>query len=386
MAELKITDVKTYLVPAVPAAQNEYNWSGTKALLFVKIETDGGIDGWGECYTLADREQATATHVQEMRRYLIGADPTAIKRFQYWAYHLFGERRPGIDLICAASGIEIAMWDIFGKSLGVPVWKLLGGAVRDRVPVYLNLGSGWLRTPREEVEMVRELSGRFGYRAVKLYPFDFMRDEDEIVEHISAVREGLGREYRLMIDVWREIDLGAIRRIAKRIEACDVTWYEEPIAPDNLDALADLRRTTSLPIVAGEAMFGKRAFRDLFRRGAADIINPDVSVVGGILELKEIAAMAESEYIQVGPHNCNSSTVAASASVHAACTMPNLDMLETFPWYWQLGDKLCKNQLRVEDGHIRIPEGPGLGLEMDEAYLASLHYEPRPMNRWTNRP
>ena len=386
MGEMHITDVKTYLVGSVSAAQNEYNWSGTKALLFVKVETDAGIEGWGECYTLADREQATAVHVQEMRRYLIGSDPTKIKAFQYWSYHLFGERRPGIDLMCAASGVEIALWDITGKALGVPVWKLLGGAVHEKVPVYLNLGAGRLRQPREEVEMARELRRRFGYRAVKLYPFDFLRQEDEIVEHVAAVREGLGRDFRLMIDVWREIDLGVIRRLARKLEPYDVTWYEEPIAPDNFDALADLRRTTSLPIVAGEAMFGKRAFRDLFARGAVDLINPDVAVVGGILELKEIAAMAESCYVKVGPHNCNSAAVATSASVHAACTMPNLDMLETFPWYWQQGDKLCRNRLQVEDGYIRIPEGPGLGLDMNEDYLASLTYEPRPMNRWENRP
>lgn len=381
---MKITDIKTYIVPTIPASEVTYCWSGTKQFLLVKIETDAGIDGWGECYTLADRERGTAMHVEEMKSYLIGAEPTRIKNFRNWVYNLFGERRAGIDLYCAASGIEIAMWDILGKKLGVPVYTLLGGPVHKKLKAYANIGPDGVKTPRQEVEMALELAKTNGYRAFKLYPFANDETEDQIVERIAYFREGIGKDYEIMIDVWRIPDARQALDVARRIEKYNISWYEEPIGPDNLDVLAQMKAGTTVPLVAGEAMFGKRWFNEVCKRNCVDYINPDVSVVGGIGEMVDIAAIAEANYIKVGPHNCNSSTVALNATVHAACVMPNLSAIETFPWHVEIGDKMCRNQLKVVDGFLALPERPGLGIEMNEDYLASLPYQPRPPKGWKN--
>ena len=382
MSNLRITDIKTYIVPTVPASEVTYNWSGTKQFLLVKIETDKGVSGWGECYTLADRERSTAMHIEEMKAYLEGSDPCMISRFRNWGYNLFGERRPGIDLFCAFSGIEIAMFDILGKSLGVPVCTLLGGPVIKKLPAYANLGPDGVKTPREEVAMAKELAGRYGYRAFKLYPFANDETEDEMIERIAYFREGLGPDYQIMIDVWRNVDARLALSVAKKIEKYDICWYEEPIGPDDLDVLLELKMKTSLPLVAGEAMYGKRWYNEVCKRNCVDFVNPDVAVVGGIAEMCDIAAIAEANYIKVGPHNCNSSTVALNATVHAACTMPNLSSVETFPWHEEIGDKMAFNQIKVKDGYLELPEGPGLGIEMNEEFLTSLDYSPRPPKTW----
>ena len=382
MSELRITDVKTYIVP--PAAALTQKWRKSKTFLFVKLETNKGIDGWGESYVLADRERSTETIISEMKRYLIDYDPSKIKSFQYWAYNLFAERRPGIDLFCAVSGVEIAMWDIMGKFFNTPVYNLLGGPVHEKLRAYANLGGGGFKTPDEVAKAAQEMV-KLGYTAVKLYPFTYGEEEDICVERVAKVREAVGNKIDVMVDVWREPDPKRVVNVAKRIEPLNVSWYEEPIAPDNLDAMAEIRRKTTLPIVTGECICGKRFYNEVFKKNAADILNADVSVVGGILELKEIAAMAEANYVEIGPHNCNSSTVATSASVHAACTMPNFSILETFPWFSEIGDKICKNQLRVVDGYFHLPEGPGLGLDMNEDFLASQVYETGRSVAWQNR-
>lgn len=380
MTDLRITDVKTYIVPGQPATTHQ--WRNSKTFLFVKLETNKGIDGWGEAYVLNDRERSEAVHIDEMKRHLLDFDPSMIKGFQYWAYNYFAERRCGIDLYCAISAVEIAMWDIMGKYYNTPVYNLLGGPFHKKLRVYANLGARAFRTPDEVAQAAKEMVKQ-SFTAVKLYPFTYLEEEDVVVERIAKVREAIGDKVDLMIDVWRAPDPKKIINVAKRIEPLNIIWYEEPISSDDLDTMAGIRKKVSLPIVTGECICGKRGFNEVIKKNAADILNADVSVVGGILELKEIATLAETNYIQVGPHNCNSTTVATSATVHAACTMPNFFILEIFPWFWDIGDKICKNQLRIQDGFYHIPEGPGLGLDMNEDFLASQVYKEKPPQKIT---
>lgn len=380
MSELRITGIKTYIVPMVPEEEGKFNKS--KTFLFVKLETNKGIEGWGEAYVLASRERSTVMLINEMESHLIGYDPYNIKSFQYWAYNKFGEKRVGIDLFCAISGIEIAMWDIMGKHLNVPVYSLLGGPVRDKIRVYANISCGF-KTIESEIEKACEMK-ELGYTAVKIYPFLYGHNEDGIVDHVARVREAIGYDMDLLLDVWRDEDAKLPLNVAKRIEKYRVCYFEEPIAPDNLAVAAELRRNTNLPIVAGECICGKRGFNDVIRAEAADIFNVDVSVAGGILEMKEIASMAEANYIKIAPHNCNSPTVATNATVHVVSTMPNFFILETFPSYREMGAKICKNMLSIVDGYIQVPHAPGLGIEMNEEFLASIPYKESPnMNRNT---
>jgi len=376
MTELRITDVKTYIIPP-SFAKDSSKWCDNKTFLFVKLETNKGIQGWGESYVLRDRERCIEMYIKELKRYLMDFDPSMIKYFQNWAYNAFAEGRPGIDLFCAISGIEIAMWDIMGKYFQTPVYNLLGGAVHEKLRLYANLSSHDYKSPEDVARHAKEMVDS-GFSAVKMYPFDFGEDDEAIVERVAKVREAIGDKTDLMVDIWKQAEPERAVRIAKRIESLNIIWYEEPIPSDNLEVLAEIRSKISLPIVAGESIWGKRAYSNMFKMKAVDIINADISVVGGVLELKEIAAMAEANYIQIGPHNCNSTTVSTSATVHAACTMPNFNLLEVFPSYWEIGDKICKNQLRMKDGYYYLPEDPGLGLEMNEDYLASVEYKARP--------
>ena len=290
MSELRITDIKTYIVPMVPAQEGKFNKS--KPFLFVKLETNKGIYGWGEPYTLPNRERSIQMHITEMKTQLIDYDPSKIKNFQHWAYNHYGEKRVGIDLYCAISGIEMAMWDIMGKYYNTSVYNLLGGQVRDKIRVYANISSGF-KTLDAEIDRALEMVDQ-GYTAIKIYPFLYGLDEDGIVERVAKIREALGNKIDLLVDVWRTENPRLALNVAKRIEKYNICWYEEPIAPDNYDVAAELRSRTTLPIVAGECICGKRGFNEVIKKNAAEIFNANVGVAGGILEMKEIAAMAEA--------------------------------------------------------------------------------------------
>lgn len=248
--------------------------------------------------------------------------------------------------------------------------------VRDKIRVYANISSGF-KTLDDEIYRARDMVDQ-GFTAIKIYPFLYGLDEDGIVERVAKVREALGYDVDLLVDVWRTENPRLALNVAKRIEQYRIYWYEEPIAPDNYDVAAEIRSKTSLPIVAGECICGKRGFNDVIRKNAAEILNANVGVAGGILELKEIAAMAEANYVKGCPHNCSSPTVSTNATIHAVATIPNFYILETFPSYREMGAKLSSNMLPIENGYIRVPDTPGLGIEMNEDFLASIPYHESP--------
>ena len=374
---MKVTGVKTFLV--TPAAERA-GVVGAKNWLFVKVETDEGIHGWGEAYTQLDRDRAIEQHVRELGRYLVGRDPFAIKHFTWVVYDDFASRRGSMDLYCALSGIEQALWDIVGKKLGVPVYRLLGGPCRGRVRVYAN---GWYAgssTPEEYAQRAAATVER-GFTAMKFDPFpspwrSFVGKEVEqaAIGVVRAVREAVGPEVDLLIEGHRRLSPMNAVRFAKAIEKFEPFWYEEPVPAENVPALAEVRERTRIPVVTGETLYTKAAFREVFERRAADIINPDVCSCGGILELKEIAAMAEPYYVAVSPHNYNSTTIGLAATVQAAACMPNFLITEYFVNFEETGNEISVNPLKVEGGYIDLPEGPGLGLELDERALLERPY------------
>ncbi|HIO77547.1 TPA: mandelate racemase/muconate lactonizing enzyme family protein [Candidatus Poribacteria bacterium] len=369
---MKVTNIRTFLV--CPGTSK--NW------LFVKVETDEGIHGWGECYTQADRDQAIEIHVHQLGRYLAGRSPFNIKHFIFMAYHDFAGRRGAMDLYCAISGIEQALWDIVGKSLNTPVYNLLGGACRDKLRVYAN---GWSRsTIAESVESAVQLVER-GFTAMKFDPFPgpwrahISRDDERTaVEYVSAVREAVGPAVDLLIEVHRRLAPDHAIRVANMVEDFQVFWYEEPVSARNLDALAEVRQAINLPVVTGEELYTKVEFRQVFEKRAADILNPDVCNCGGILELKEIAAMAEPYLVAMSPHNYNSTTVGLAATIQACAVMPNFLITEYFVNFTECGDAISINPFSVEDSYIQLPTAPGLGLELDEDALAQYPYRELP--------
>lgn len=369
---MKVTNVQTFLVhPGVGK-----NW------LFVKVETDEGIHGWGECYTQADRDRAIEIHVQKLGDYLIGRSPFNIKHFTFMAYHDFAGKRGAMDVYCAISGIEQAMWDIVGKALNTPVYNLLGGACRDKIRVYANGWGG--RTIEERAERAKQLVEN-GFTAMKFDPFPgpwrthiSRKDEEAAVDCVRAVREAVGPDVDLLIEVHRRLAPIHAIRVAGMMEEFNPFWYEEPVSARNLDALAEVRHAINLPVVTGEELYTKAEFREVFEKSAADILNPDVCNCGGILELKEIAAMAEPYFVVMSPHNYNSTTIGLAATIQACAVMPNFLITEYFVNFTERGNAISVNPIEVENGYIHLPTSPGLGLELDEKALSAFPYREFP--------
>jgi galactonate dehydratase len=378
---MKVKDVKTFLVfsgfPSVGVIGGK-NW------LFAKVETDEGIYGWGEGYTQLDRERNIEQLIHELSRYLIGRDPFNIKHFTQVVYEDFASKRGSMDLYCALSALEQALWDILGKKLGTPVYNLLGGRCRAKVRVYANGWYAGAKTPEEHAELAKATVKR-GFRALKFDPFSgpwrLYIDkgvEEAALANVRAVREAIGPEVDLLIEVHRRLAPMHAIRFARMIEELKPFWYEEPVPSENLAALAEVREKVEMPVVTGEALYSKAGFREVFERRAADIINPDVANCGGILELKEIAAMAEPNYVVVAPHNYNSTTIALAATLQVCACMTNFLITEYFLNFEETGKAVAVEPFQVTDGYIELPTSPGLGLDLKEEELLKRPYHVYP--------
>ena len=362
---VKIKAVRTYLVD--PGSHKHW--------LFVRLEGEGGLYGWGECYTQPDRERAIEANVLALGQYLVGRSPFDIKHFTYAAYTDFAGKRGSMDLYCAISGIEQALWDVVGKAVGQPVHNLLGGRFRSRIRVYAN---GWATAgdPEGLAEQARALIAK-GFTALKFDPFPGPwrawidgKDERMAVERVKAVREAVGPGVEILVEVHRRLAPVHAIRVAHAMRPYAPFWYEEPVSVRDLGALVDVKRAVDLPIVTGEEIYTKTEFRDVLERRAADIINPDVCNCGGILELREIAAMAEAHHVAVSPHNYNSTTIGLAATLQAAAGMPNFLITEYFVNFEEAGRAIARSPFSVEQSHIVVPTTPGLGLDLDEEALA----------------
>lgn len=371
---MKVTDIKTFAVDCFRT-----NW------VFVKVYTNEGVTGVGEA-TLEYKEKALIGAVEHIREYLIGQNPLdvekhthAIYRDAYW--------RGGAVLMSALSAVECALWDILGKTLGVPVYQLLGGRVNDRVRIYVN---GWFagaKTPEQFAEKARQAVQR-SVTAMKWDPFGKSylqisnRDLDTALRCVAAVREAVGDEVDLLIEGHGRFDVPTGIRIARELEPFKPLFFEEPTPPDNLEALRAVRDKSPVAIAAGERLYTLRGYRQLFALRAADYIQPDVSHAGGIMELKKIAAAAEACYIPFAPHN-PSGPVANAATLQLAACCPNFCILEIMYSDVSWRSAVTNEQLDYQDGYITIPSRPGLGIEIDEAACLAHPYQPHTLRHYT---
>jgi galactonate dehydratase len=343
-----------------------------KNLIFIRIETDDGVIGWGEAYSQYDRDGAIISQVQALGRYLVGRDARHIRHFLQIAYDDYAQRRASLEFWCALSGLEMALWDIAGKEAGRPVYDMLGGACRERIRVYAN---GWgykLATP-DDFAAAAEKVVRQGFDALKFDPLprpwrthvprEHVR---QAVEVVKAVRRAVGPKVDLLLDIHRRLAPTTAIQLSRAVEEFDIYWFEEPCPSENLEAVAEVRAATTIPVVSGEALYGRAGFRDLLKKRCVDIINPDVSNCGGILEMTFIAAAAEAELVAVSPHNYNSTTLSLSATVQAAACMPNFTITEYFMPYESFGTTVTANPLKPVNGYIDLPTGPGLGIDVLE--------------------
>jgi galactonate dehydratase len=371
---MKIAAVQTFLVD--PGSHKRW--------LFVKVETDTGLHGWGECYTQSDRDRAIEAHVREMGRYLVGRSPFDIKHFTFVAYTDFGAKRGSMDLFSAISGIEQALWDVVGKALGQPVYNLLGGPVRTRLRVYAN---GWAegRKPEAVAEQARAVVKK-GFTALKFDPFPGpwrahidRRQEEAAVAQVREVRDAVGEDVDILVEVHRRLAPSNAIRVARAMEPYRPFWFEEPVSVRDLGGLIEAKREIRLPVVTGEELYTKAEFAPVIERRAADILNPDVCNCGGILEIREIAAMAEPAHIAMSPHNYNSTTVGLAATLHASAGMPNFLITEYFVNFEAVGAEVARPAAQVHDGFIELSTAPGLGIDLDEAALARYPAKERPL-------
>jgi galactonate dehydratase len=367
----KITKIKTVVVNA-----EMRNW------VFVKVETDSpGLYGWGEA-SLEWKTRSVVGAVQDFEPMVVGEDPTRIEHlFQKMYRQSFW--RVGIIGLSAISAIEQACWDILGKSLNQPVYKLLGGAVRDKVRMYTHLGGGDMRAVYESqstadpsvfVDRALEVVGR-GYTAVKVLLTPPTESLNSIGEYkgaartMEALRLAVGDEVDIMVDCHGRHSLGNAVEFCRVLAPYRPFFIEEPVPPENVDVLAEVRRLSPVPIATGERLATRFQFREVFERLACHVIQPDLCHCGGLWEAKKIAAMAETYTMGVAPHN-PLGPIANAVALHFDLSTPNFliqeDMLMDVPWRWEV----VEHSLESRQGYWNPIDTPGLGIDVNEAAAA----------------
>lgn len=369
-----MTALKTYICDSWRT-----NW------VFVKIETDSGIHGWGEA-TLEHRAHTVAQAVEELERGLVGRDLDDIQAWWQDAYR-DAYWRGGPVLTSALSAVEMALWDIKGKALGVPVYQLLGGKVRSEAQCYANAWFANAQTPDDFARMAVETVAE-GYGALKWDPFGIAfrtistAELRDTMKNIEAVHDAVGDSADLMIEAHGRFELQAAQRVAHALEDLEILFLEEPLIPGNLTNYARLRQSTSTPISLGERLYTRWDFREVFDLGCADYVQPDVSHAGGIWEVRTIAAMAEAWQTAFAPHNPSGPVANAATLQIAACT-PNFTYLETVatdvPWRLDVADESHV----IRDGVAHISDAPGLGVDLDEKELVKHPYVVRDTRQFT---
>ena len=357
---MKITNVTAIPASSAPRGQ-------ARNYVFVKVETDEGITGWGEATA---GPLAVATMVDEFGEVLIGQDPGRIEQHWQTLYHHF-HVRGGVVQLSAISGIEIALWDIKGQALGVPVYELLGGKMREKIWCY---GRWDGLTPELAVENALRHTDE-GLTALKGDPFDhrglFIPIEAEriAIKKLEAVREAVGDDVELLVEVHGRLAPADAIRIGNAMEPYRPFVYEEPVPPQNLDALARVAEAVNIPLATGERHLTKWDYTDLLSRQIVKMIQPDIVQAGGILELKKIAAMAEAHYVGFQPHNPYG-PFCTIASIHVDACTPNFMIQEggIHPWFQ---DATIGDFPQQKDGYLPLPTEPGLGVAMNEEWLAA---------------
>ncbi|CUU54879.1 galactonate dehydratase [Parafrankia irregularis] len=342
-------------------------------LTYVRLRTDDGLVGVGETRMLGHTRALLGYLAEAGDNHVLGSDPFDIEslvgRMKRGDYGRAGE-----IVMSGIACVEMACWDIVGKALGQPVWRLLGGAVRDRIKAYAN---GWYtveRTPEEFHAAARRVVER-GYQALKFDPFGPGWAELEPAERrrsislVEAVRDAVGPDVEILVEMHGRFSPHEAIRISAAVAEFEPSWVEEPVPPENLRALAKAAAGIALPVATGERIHDRIEYRELFDLGAADIIQPDIGHLGGIAETRKLAATAETHYILVAPHNVGGPVLTA-ANLHLAATTPNFKIQEHFNDFADEEVKLAAPGCPpVVDGYFALPTAPGLGVELDIDFI-----------------
>ncbi|MDP6775786.1 MAG: mandelate racemase/muconate lactonizing enzyme family protein [Candidatus Latescibacteria bacterium] len=365
---MKIVDVKTYIVENPPP-----HWGGPR-WVFLKLVTDEGIEGAGEC-TYHNRLNHVAVElIKDLgERYVIGSDPFQIEKLWWQIYEGQASRHSGPVSTPVLSAIEMACWDIVGKALNQPIYNLLGGVFNERLRAYSYL-SGW--RAGDPAEKAADLALEYveqGFTAVKFDPVD-MRTSDRLEtlryaeDVVRAVREAVGDRCDILIGTHGQFTTEGAIRFARRVEQYDPRWFEEPVAPENIKEMARVARSTSIPVATGERLLTRFEFVELLERQAASILQMDLTITGGILEAKKIASMGEAHYAKIAPH-LYGGPIGGAASIQLDVCSPNFLIQEGIHTWGGLHADILKEPIRWENGYIIPPTTPGLGVELNDDVL-----------------
>jgi 2-dehydro-3-deoxyphosphogalactonate aldolase len=378
---MKITDVKTYVVENPPPHYGGRYW------VFVKLITDSAVEGFGETYSVPFHPHVVARMIEDVcERCVIGSDPFKIERLWRIVYSSGYTQHPDLSLMGVLSAIEMACWDIVGKELDRPIYELLGGQVHERLRSYTYL---YPETPGDasvysEPQVAAQRAADYvkqGFTAVKFDPvgpysaFDPRQLSLEALENaekmVKAVRDAVGSRCDLLVGTHGQMTTSSAIRLAKRLEEYDPLWLEEPVPPENVEEMARVARSTSIPIATGERLATKYEFARLLEKQAASILQMALGRVGGILEAKKIAGMAEAHYAQIAPHlYCG--PIEGAANIQIGVCSPTFLIQEGIESWGGFHAEILREPITWEEGYIIPPTKPGLGVELDEQ-VAALH-------------
>ncbi len=388
---MKLRDISTFVVGNPPPH------NGGRYFVFVKLTTADGVDGVGEAYGVPfDPHQVSRLLEGVFARYLEGEDPHDIERIWRRVYSSGYSQHPDLTLMGVLSALEMACWDIIGKAAGQPVYRLLGGRVHERLRTYTYIYArpGDRTDVYQDPDLAAQRAAEYlaqGFTALKFDPlgpysaFDGRQPSlaalDRCERFMKQLRSAVGSRADLLFGTHGQMTAAAAVRLARRIEPYDPLWFEEPVPPDAPEEMAKVARATSVPIAAGERLATKYDFARLLSAGGAAILQPNLGRVGGLLEAKKIAALAEVQHVQIAPHlYCG--PVVGAANIQLATCSPNFLILEGIERWQGLHAQLLRKPIRWEEGYVIPPTEPGLGIELDEAVArahpysgAALHLE-----------
>jgi len=380
---MKITDIKTYVVDNPPPHFGGRYW------IFLKLTTDNGVEGFGEVYAVPFHPHLVARMIEDVyARCVVGWDPFKIEKLWRIVYSSGYTQHPDLTLVGVLSGIEMACWDIIGKALDKPVYELLGGQVHEKLRSYTYL------YPRKsddtdvysDPNLAAERAVQYvkqGFSAVKFDPvgpysaFDPRQLSLEALEHtekfVKTVRDAVGSHCDLLFGTHGQMTTSSAIRLARRLEKFDPLWFEEPVPPENVNEMARVAHSTTIPIATGERLATKYEFARLLRKQAASILQMALGRVGGILEAKKIAGMAEAHYAQIAPHlYCG--PIEGAANIQISTCSPNFLILEGIETWGGFHAEILKAPIRWEQGYVIPPTTPGLGVELNEEVAAAHPY------------
>jgi galactonate dehydratase len=374
---MKITSVEPWLVKASSSYWGEY--------LFVEVKTDAGISGWGEITsTTKIANRALCAILKQMGGQIEGEDPSRIERLWHKMFRSFtymGSRGAACECV---SAIDIALWDIRGKVLGLPVYELLGGAVRDEISLYTHPDQSKFTSEQGVIDEITDIV-KSGHKALKFDPFPYQggreqrdgyldgmmsrADERKAADLTALIRKTAGPEIEVLIDAHGRFDVPTAIRLCRSLEeAGQIDWFEEPVPPESYGALKQVREKVNAAISVGERAHTKWDFVRILEDKLTDYVMPDVTWTGGITEMKKIATLAEAFYVPISPHDAGG-PINILAGAHVMMTVPNFYRLETSRWNLNCYNELMHTRFDNSNGELKLPKVPGLGIELDRDYL-----------------